>query len=650
MPGIFGFFANNGVNIEQPLKRMAAELRPEIEGVSDLWVDRASGAGLGREALNYFLSEPQPVVGRNGIRLIAHGEVRQAEQIRRNLLAGGQPVEGAGICELLLASYLNGGIDTIAKINGSVAAAIWNPETRKLILFPDRYGMRPIFYTYRKGVFAFASEMKALLALGAMNLELDEAAVMELLTLDMIGADRTFIKSIRRLPFGSVLTYQDGLVRVDDRWKLEFRLPQEQRTDEDYLEEFIEILKDAVSERLNDPRAAIALSGGLDSRFLLALAVDRGLSVPCVTYGTKGSRDLTWGKKTARAAGVHFEGLVLEDNYLQKFAEQMISRVDGLINAFSCHAMSLLRIADRYPILALGNGIDQLLYTTRSEYGDLLSVDNIIEAFYHNRNRYIPEASWGKVFTPDWLKVVNGSTRGIFYEDVLNFRADCIDNQLDSYMMQHLANSTMSGLSSISHRLEFTEPFFDYRLVEFGLRLPVKLRWKRALEIMALERISPRLSEVIGGSHARVSSNEKWIKTIRKKSKNILVKLGLLNPAYLRPPSSTFADVHDLLRKRRNKQWLRNLLLSPRSLERGIFRPEKTSSALDEHFSGLKNHTSLLGAMVSFELVMDRVLNNRVDSGMGVLETLPGLGTKAEPMYQKEKSGEPESAFQGKIP
>ncbi len=566
------------------------------------------GLGMGYHGIDYFNHQSRCAYFDDNYSVVLYGEVIELEETNDFDTGWRFSPENDNIAKKVLACFLAGGLDRVRTINGNFSLAVWEGKNRKLILCPDRYGLQPLFYTQSPGRLAFASEIKALLALPTTNPSLDEPTVMEMLTMDMVGFDRTYIKSIRRVPFGCALIYQDGKISLDERWLPRFSLPIEKRSDEDYLEEFIAIAQKVVSSRLSDQRVGISLSGGLDSRFLLGLAIKNHFLPTSVTYGTKNSRDLTGGTKAARAVGSNHIRLELREDYLRLFAGKSVERAEGFFNAFNCHAMILLNAAEICPLLAFGNGIDQLLYTTRSEY-DLMGLNSVIENFYHNRNHYIPEKDWPYWFTSDWLKIVGFATREQFYTDVLRYQADCIDNQLDSYMLNYLANTTISGFATISQRIGYTAPFFDHELVNFCLQLPVRLRWRRELEAAAFEKISPALASIRNDLHIGGSANRRWHKFVSSKIRHGFYHLGLIPPANLQPPSATFTDIHRILRKSGNQRWLKNILLSSSLLDRGIFRREMLQKAVDDHFSGKRNYTKQLSTIATFELTMRHVVD-----------------------------------------
>lgn len=608
MPGIFGLYTNHKLDVTQALNLMAGALRTEERGVTNVWQDDAGCFGFGRSALSIFINQRQPIIGPRGIHLVAHGQICFPEGAftkRSTPPINNQLSE----TDYILERYLAGGLDALISINGGISAAVWHGDEQKLELLPDRFGMRPIYYFYKNGVFAFASEVKALLALNWASQAINEAAVMEMLAMDVLGGDRTLFKDIQRVPFGSSLVFEQGGISIHTKWRMMYKEPAIQRSDQDYLDEFIELTQSAVQCRLSDPRAILALSGGLDSRFLLASGLTSKIYPPTVTYGSWRSRDIRRAGMLAHMADISNIPLILKDNYPCKFAARVVERADGLYNALNCHGLSLIKVADRYSILVLANGVDQLLYSTRSEYPYLQFEKDVIAAYFRNRNRYVEQSMWTDLFNPSWLQRVGNAVEDFYFTEVASFAAETLDNQLDSYMMHYYANGSLSGLPMITQSMEFSEPFYDPRLVEFGLNAPLNIRCGRFLEKEGLKILAPELAMIEGVPMAVDNQWGVFQKNLSLYSRRVMGRLGLIQPAQRRPPSSTFSDMHNLLRLPGNKIWMKSILLSPRALERGIFRPEGLRKLIDEHLKGITNHTSALSTILTIELFFLRFVD-----------------------------------------
>jgi asparagine synthase (glutamine-hydrolysing) len=601
MPGIYGFFTNNGVIEERQLTAMATALQTEDTSISQRWYDPKKQGGMGREALPAFALDPQPIRLDADQVCFVHGElifprIKHTQEENENT---------PDFHEVIEENYSKHGIEALIKANGGIASAIWNPALKQLILSPDRYGLRPLFVAEKNGQIAFSTEIKAILALPWVDKQLRQDAAMEVLAMDVILGDRTLIEGIRRIPFGSYLVWQAGASQLYTCCPMTYEADGSSACHADCLEAFQALTNQAVSARLESEDSSLALSGGLDSRFLLASAIASGFSPVTVTYGLPGSCDLIRAGQISSLAKVANRPLILEPNYPASFFQITSQRCEGLHNVFNCHGQALLLTRKEKSVVMLSNGVDQLLYATRSEFPALMNEiddEHVRSAFFINRNRYVTKSCWQDLFNPTWLNLVKGIPEQRYYEGLNTFRHLQLDDQLDSFMLEYYANRSLAGLAMITHAMEFSEPFYDRDLVEFSLRMNAERRWGRILEKDCLRGINPVFARFEGGPDNQKSTHKKIKETFDYQFKRCLVKFGLLPPVARKHPSATFTDMHRLLRNPENSVWLRNTLLAPRSLERGIFQPAALTNMVEDHLAGKCNHTAALSTMVTLEL------------------------------------------------
>jgi len=604
LPGLFGLLNYNKGEMKNSLMKMAEGMSYSGLGHTDIWCDEDYGIGLGHNSLDIFIKEVQPVRLNSGVRMFVHGEIVDADDLRKNLLIKGFNASNVGKASLVLMQYLIEGIDAFPEINGSVAVAIWDQDNRKLTLVPDRFSLRPLYYSEINGIFAFASEIKSLLTLDFVPKNIDEEAILEFFAFEQLRNEQTFTKSIKKIPFGSVLTYCQEKVQIEERWPLLYHQPEPKLSEREYLEKFICLGKRAVKKRLNNNQTIIGLSGGLDSRLLMALALEEKLHINTCTFGQKNSKDLVRGMKLANATGADHISLILEKDYLQKYADQMVDRVGGLFSVLNCHGMIFTEIASQYPIVAMANGLDQLLWSTRSHYRSSFDQNkSIAEAFFEYENEgLMVKENWEKWYTEKWYKQHAASVYEKFILDMERFQLDSIDNSIDSFKLQLNMGYVGASLPMITHQMEFSEPFFDTDLMEFILSVPLNLRWNRKLVKMAIEYLSPQLAQIDGGPLEKESQWEKYSRKALKFGEKSLLRIGYYRPIDIKPPSSTFTNMHQLLRLKNYSLWMEQTLLQSQTLVGEIIKPEILKQLVNEHINGVKNHTSKLGVLMTVEL------------------------------------------------
>lgn len=616
MPGIFGFVNYAGEDIQKDMIKMANRMGSRDLKKTYIWYDQKGSVGLGYIGFDTFIQEEQPVSSNSGVKMVFYGEVVDEAGMQDCLKKDGLDADKLGKVGLVLMQYLQHGIDIIPQINGSHAIAIWDEVNQKLTLIPDRFGQRSLYYAEVNGGLAFASEIKGLLALGFVPTSINLEAVMEYLAIEQLNYDRTFLQWVNKIPFGCALIYHHNSIMIDNRWPVLYHHPEKELSESEYLEEFIRLSGMAVRKRLKNSNTCIGLSGGLDSRLLTALAVQENLEIDTITYGQLDSRDLVRGKKVALQLNFPHSSLILKDDYLHKYAETMIDRVDGLFNVLNCHGMIITEVSTRYPLIAMANGLDQLLWASRSIHPEYQNSKNIPETIFHIENDFIHKADWKKWYSTKWYETLSASVYQNFIKDYSRIHTDTVDNHIDSYLLQIYADYFGSGLPMISHKMEYTEPFYDTELMNFILNLPLSMRWNRKLEKMALSYISPMLAKIDGGPMSKTTSWEKIKKRISRLSQRAELKLGLISPVQGNRPSSTYSDLHQLLRTKTYRLWLEKKLLTNDVIVRDIFRPNVLKQLIDQHTHGELNRTKELGVILTVEMYLKNILGDSSESSV----------------------------------
>lgn len=236
----------------------------------------------GRVGLGHALlcTTPESKYERYPVRAVGDARVLTAEvrldnrdEVARHV--GVRPSEHVPDGQLLLTAWQRWGSEAVHHLLGDFAVACWDSREQVLQLATDHLGVRPLYYVYHPHrLFAFASEMKALLALPEVPDELDEEAIVEFFIPELLSVERTLYRHIRRMPPAHLLTVTSGGMTLRRYWTLE-QHPQPRRSDEDYVEEFRALFDEAVRCRLRSVGpVGSELSGGLDSSYVTCRAHD----------------------------------------------------------------------------------------------------------------------------------------------------------------------------------------------------------------------------------------------------------------------------------------------------------------------------------------------------------------------------------------
>ncbi len=204
--------------------------------------------------------------------IVYNGELYNTEEIRAELKSSGFTFRGHSDTEVLLKSYIKWKEKCVEKFNGIFAFAIWDKKEEKLFIARDRIGVKPFFYYNRKGNFIFASEIKGILASGAVEAEADINSIAELM---LLGPGRTqgqgVFRNIEELPPATCGYYDENGLRTWKYWSLE----DKEHTDDlkTTIEKVRFLVTDSIERQLvSDVPVCTFLSGGLDSSIITSVA------------------------------------------------------------------------------------------------------------------------------------------------------------------------------------------------------------------------------------------------------------------------------------------------------------------------------------------------------------------------------------------
>lgn len=271
MSGIAGILNLDGQPVDpQLLKRMTdamAHRGPDAEGS---WVD--GSVGLGHRLLQTTpesLHERQPFASDDGKSVIVcDGRIDNRSEFTAAL---GAPLRTDTDVELILRAYERWGPDCPAHLIGDFAFAIWDRRHHRLFCARDPIGMKPFYYSWDGQRLVFASESKALLAVGVAK-KANDAMIADYLLADFRDPEATFFEGIKQLPPAHLLCVERRQLRRQRYWDPAPAAPRSSQLDDDYFERFQALLREAVQCRLRTHRPlGMLLSGGADSMSVATL-------------------------------------------------------------------------------------------------------------------------------------------------------------------------------------------------------------------------------------------------------------------------------------------------------------------------------------------------------------------------------------------
>lgn len=273
MSGIFGLWRLDGHPVEATdLERMSHGM--ELRGPDGVHTWASGSLALGHAALHTTARarpEPQPLSFPAGV-LVCDARIDNRDELLARL--GDGPAQGSD-ADLLRAAYERWGKDAARHLRGDFAFVVWDSARRELVCVRDHFGVRPLYYAYVPGrLFAFASQIQALLALADVASDVDESTIARHLRIPIPDdSRRTYYREVRRaLPASLLIVGVDG-VNEAPYWEIDPTHELVLSSVDEYAEALRDAFVEAVRCRLRgDGPVGAMLSGGIDSSAIACVA------------------------------------------------------------------------------------------------------------------------------------------------------------------------------------------------------------------------------------------------------------------------------------------------------------------------------------------------------------------------------------------
>jgi asparagine synthase (glutamine-hydrolysing) len=652
--GIAGIVGKRGEVVEAAdVHRMCQTIvhrGPDDEGV---YACGAVGLGMRRLSIIDLAGGRQPIHNEDQtVWVVFNGEIYNFPELRRELEARGHEFYTHSDTEVIVHLYEEMGADCVKKLRGMFAIALYDTKRDTLLLARDRLGKKPLHYALHQGRLLFGSEIKTILAVHPELAEIDSEGLLQYFYFGYIPDPLTAFQRIRKLPAGHLMEFRQGEVKIRQYWDLPKYGTHPPIGEDECLDELEKRLEEAVRIRLiADVPLGALLSGGVDSSIIVALMA-RTSTKPVKTFSigfrAEQFNESEYARLVAERFGTEHHELILEPDleetltYLSGLMEEPFGDSSMLPTYYVC------RMARRHVTVALsGDGGDELFagydrYQVAMEQSKFDSLLRWLGPMYRDRiHGLVPAGMYGK--NRAWNATLNERDRyldglsffpalhrerGLFTPEFLESAAR-LPNPLQEWQRIYdnaPASDRLSRLlyldtktylnadilakvdrMSMATSLEVRVPMLDHEFVEWVTSLPVE--WK---------------------------SREGTRKHILKK---LAERLGI-PPALLHRKKQGFQlPLVDWMRSERKTQFW-GVLLEPRTLQRGYFKPTVVHSLIDEHLRGRRNRSGLLWRMLVLELWQRNFMEDRSNWGIASRapdifaeeSSVPPLSSAAEPV------------------
>ncbi len=629
MCGIAGYACFRGGDAPDPglLKAMCDTLvhrGPDGEGM-----DIRHGVAMGMRRLSVIdlAGGGQPIFNEDGsVRVVYNGEIYNYRELRGELVEKGHRFSTGTDTEVIVHGYEEYGVRALDRFNGMFAFVLHDMKRGKLLLARDHLGIKPLYYAVFGGRLLWGSEIKALLATGIVQRELEVGALSEFLSWEYVPGNRTLFKGVYQLSPGSMMEIDLADPQLVERayWDVPVNAPPLREN----LEECMAAVEAKVAEAtraqlVGDVPVGAFLSGGVDSSLMVAaMGPARTFSIG---FDDASYNELHWARMVASHLGVEHRDAVIRPRVGELF-QKLIHHMDDPIGDFSIFPTYLVSAHARRDVtVALsGDGGDELFggyetYVADGVAGTYLRLPGFLrnrlieplvaslgprprkKGLVNKARRFVEglghppglcHARWRlfagegikrRLFTPEARKAAGTPS----HITTLFKRAEGLSPlnrklyvDLKSYLVDNCLVKT--DRMSMAASLETRVPYLDRGLVELAFRIPEELK--------------------VSGTRTKILLKRVAAKKIPRR-------------AVYRPKEGFSIPIKNWLKKELRP--LMETLLEPGRIgEQGVLNPSFVQGLKKEHLEGRGNNSHLLWSIMVYQAWRERWLDGARVAGL----------------------------------
>ena len=557
--------------------------------------------------------------------IVFNGEIYNFQELREDLEKRGHSFYTTSDTEVILHLYERYGADCVQHLRGMFAFAIWDETDKSLFIARDRVGKKPVLYSHQpNGDLIFGSEFTALLAHPSISREVDFEAIDSYLSYLCVPAPQTAFKQIRKLEPAHWLRWKNGEIETKRYWSPDFH-KKIKITEEEAIVETTRILRESTRMRMiSEVPLGAFLSGGVDSSIVVALMAQESAK-PVKTFSIgfeeQDYSELKYAKMVAEHVGAEYNEFVVKPDALEilpllvehygepyadssaiptyyvaketrKFVTVALNGDGGDESFAGYERYAAMRIAEQYhrlPKVLRKAFIEKVV--------DLIPVSELKKSRLRDAKRFIQAASLPKTERYfDWVSTFNQQAKNELYTKDFAARMNgrnsvnlldewfakangsgILDATLLTDQMTYLPNDLLVkvDIATMANSLEARSPLLDHKVIEFAASLPENLKMQRYETKSLLKKVAARLVPK---------------EVVYRRKMGFGVPIGKWFRGEMR-------------------DFVRDVLLSEKSLNRGIAKRGMIEKYVDEHLNAGRDHTPQIWTLLLLELWFQRFID-----------------------------------------
>jgi asparagine synthase (glutamine-hydrolysing) len=619
MCGIAGIvkFSMHGCVEERRLIRMRDVQRHRGPDGAGLWSEGPVGLAHRRLAIVDVAGGHQPMANEDeSVWIVFNGEIYNHAQLRPELEARGHHYRTRSDTETILHLYEEEGDRCVDRLQGMFAFALWDRAKGRLLLARDRLGIKPLYYACTDQELLFASEIKGILAAESFRPEFNAAILPEFLASRFVVGEETFFRRVRKLLPGRTLSWSaaEGF-RERRYWGPPVR---NDRSPADMQERGCQVLaklKSVVSSHLmSDVPVGLFLSGGLDSTALAALmapAAHSPIHAFSVGFAEAEANELPYARRAARSVGAEYhEVLVSSQEFFQELPRLVWHEDEPIAFSSSVPLYFVSKLAQQHvKVVLTGEGADELFLGYDYRYR--------VTAL----NERLGRLYWGA--TPETMRcgvtrMLAGlpsavrryaersflayppGPRGVFFENFSVFPSTVQRELIRDHSLLASRDPHAGGMRYWNEHQEGLLERMSY--VDMQTHL-VELLMKQDQMSMAasiesrVPYLDHELVDLVGAMPGQFRLRGWETKAVLRNAVRHLIPKEILTRPKMGFPVP-------LGRWLQGPYWpmVKDLVLGPRAMARGLFNPACVTRLAEEHRNGSRLHTDRLWLLMNIEL------------------------------------------------
>ncbi|MEJ7623623.1 MAG: asparagine synthase (glutamine-hydrolyzing) [Pyrinomonadaceae bacterium] len=627
MCGITGFINAGGGRVDRTLLgRMndaIAHRGPDDDG---FYVNENAALAMRRLSIIDVAGGKQPIHNSDKSKwLVFNGEIYNYQELRADLERLGRTLYTKSDTEAVIQLYDVYGADCLQHLRGMFAFAIWDERDKSLFLARDRVGKKPLLYSHQpNGDLIFGSEFQALLKHPSISREVDRDAIDSYMSFLCVPAPLTAFKQIRKLEPGHWLRWKAGEIETRRYWVPDFS-KKIKITEEEAIVETTRILRESTRLRMiSEVPLGAFLSGGVDSSTVVALMAqesDKPVKTFSIGFEEEDFSELKYAKRVAEHVGAEYHEFIVRPNALDVLPTLVEHYGEPYADSSAIPTYYVAKETRKHVTVALnGDGGDESFagyerYTAmriaeayrrvpaalRKVFVEapvgLLPSDELRRSRIRDAKRFLQAAKlprterylrWMSTFnrdakrdlyTDEFTASLNGHDAGDVLEKWFAEAngSGTLDATLLTDQMTYLPNDLLVkvDIATMANSLEARSPFLDHKLIEFAASLPEGMKMRSFETKSLLKKVAARLvpKDVV----------------YRRK-----MGFGVPVGRWFRGEMKDFVS---------------GVLLSEKSLRRGIVKPEIVERYVAEHIAGTRDHSFQLWTLLMLEMWFQRFID-----------------------------------------